>query len=142
MSYPISGQNPGYKHAGYEVTSPIIPHGVTVAVTAPAVFRFTAPSNPDRHLAAAEAFGVDITNVKREDAGEVLGEAVAKFLADLGDQPNGLKGLGFTNGDIENLVEGTIPQARVLMLAPGLAKELEHERDQLRRLFESSMTHW
>ncbi|KAI0506086.1 iron-containing alcohol dehydrogenase-domain containing protein [Xylaria bambusicola] len=141
MSYPISGQNPGYKHAGYEVASPIIPHGVTVAVTAPAVFRFTAPSNPDRHLAAAEAFGVDITNVKREDAGEVLGEAVAKFLADLGDQPNGLKDLGFTSGDIESLVEGTIPQARVLMLAPGLAKELEHERDQLRRLFEDSMTH-
>ncbi|KAI0419377.1 iron-containing alcohol dehydrogenase-domain containing protein [Xylaria grammica] len=141
MSYPISGQNPGYRHAGYEVTSPIIPHGVTVAVTAPAVFRFTAPSNPDRHLAAAEAFGVDITNVKREDAGAVLGEAVAKFLADLGDQPNGLKGLGFTSEDIESLVEGTIPQARVLMLAPGLAKELEQERDQLRRLFEESMSH-
>lgn len=141
MSYPISGQNPGYKHAGYEVDSPIIPHGVTVAVTAPAVFRFTAPSNPDRHLVAAEAFGVDITNVKREDAGAVLGDAVAKFLADLGDQPNGLRGLGFTSEHIESLVEGTIPQARVLMLAPGLATELEHERDQLRRLFEDSMTH-
>lgn len=142
MSYPISGQNPGYKHAGYEVTTPIIPHGVTVAVTAPAVFRFTAPSNPDRHLAAAEAFGVDITNVKREDAGEVLSEAVAKFLADLGDQPNGLQALGFGRDDIESLVEGTIPQARVLMLAPGLAKELEHERDQLRSLFDDSMTHY
>lgn len=142
MSYPISGQNPGYKHAGYEVDTPIIPHGVTVAVTAPAVFRFTAPSNPDRHLAAAQAFGVDITNLKREDAGEVLGEAVAKFLSELGDQPNGLQGLGFTSSDIESLVDGTIPQARVLMLAPGLAKELEHERDQLRTLFEKSMTHW
>ncbi|KAI1175884.1 iron-containing alcohol dehydrogenase-domain containing protein [Nemania sp. FL0916] len=142
MSYPISGQNPGYKHAGYEVSSPIIPHGVSVAVTAPAVFQFTAPSNPDRHLAAAEAFGVDITNVKREDAGVVLGEAVAKFLAELGDQPNGLKGLGFSTADIDSLVEGTIPQARVLMLAPGLAKELELERDQLRKLFEESMTHF
>ncbi|KAI5861406.1 Dehydroquinate synthase-like protein [Durotheca rogersii] len=141
MSYPISGQNPGYRHAGYEVEKPLIPHGVSVAVSAPAVFRFTGPSNPERHLAAAEAFGVDVTNVKREDAGEVLADALAKFLADLGDQPKGLKELGFDSSHIEALVEGTIPQARVLMLAPGLAKELERERDQLRRLFEDSMGH-
>lgn len=139
MSYPISGQNPGYKHAGYEVDQPIIPHGVSVAVSAPAVFRFTGASNPDRHLAAAEAFGVDITNVKREDAGLVLADAITKFLIELGDQPKGLKELGFNSSHIEALVEGTIPQARVLMLAPGLAKELEQERDQLRKLFEESM---
>lgn len=141
MSYPISGQNPGYKHSGYEVDSPIIPHGVSVAVTAPAVFRFTAASNPDRHLAAAEAFGVDITNVKRESAGEVLADALTRFLADLGDQPTGLKALGFGREHIEELVDGTIPQARVLTLAPGLAKELEQERDQLRRLFEDALEH-
>ncbi|KAK3349377.1 iron-containing alcohol dehydrogenase-domain containing protein [Lasiosphaeria hispida] len=141
MSYPISGQNPGYRHAGYEVSSPIIPHGVSVAVTAPAVFRFTGASNPERHLAAAEAFGVDISNVKRESAGEVLAEALTKFLADLGDQPAGLKALGFGAEHIDQLVEGTIPQARVLMLAPGLATELEAERGQLRRLFEEAMEH-
>lgn len=141
MSYPISGQNPGYKHAGYEVDSPIIPHGVSVAVSAPAVFRFTGPSNPERHLAAAEAFGVDISNVKKESAGEVLAEALTKFLAELGDQPAGLKDLGFGREHIDQLIEGTIPQARVLMLAPGLAKELEQERDQLRRLFEDALEH-
>lgn len=141
MSYPISGQNPGYKHAGYQVDANIIPHGVSVAVSAPAVFRFTSQSNPERHLAAAEAFGVDITNVKKESAGEVLAEALIKFLADLGDQPKGLKDLGFGNEHIEALVEGTIPQARVLMLAPGLSKELEREKDQLRLLFEDAMTH-
>lgn len=141
MSYPISGQNPGYKHAGYQIDSPIIPHGVSVAVSAPAVFRFTAASNPDRHLAAAEAFGVDITNVKRESAGEVLAEAITKFLAELGDQPKGLKELGFGTEHIDALVEGTIPQARVLSLAPGLSSQLEAEKDQLRRLFENAMTH-
>jgi alcohol dehydrogenase class IV len=141
MSYPISGQNPGYKHAGYEVDAPIIPHGVSVAVSAPAVFRFTGPSNPERHLAAAEAFGIDITNVKRESAGEVLADAITEFLAKLGDQPKGLKELGFGSEHIEDLVEGTIPQARVLMLAPGLQTELEAEREQLRGLFEAALTH-
>jgi hydroxyacid-oxoacid transhydrogenase len=141
MSYPISGQNPGYKHSGYEVDTPLIPHGVSVAVSAPAVFRYTAASNPERHLEAAEAFGVDITNVKRESAGEVLAEALTKFLADLGDQPKGLKELGFGSEHIDDLVEGTIPQARVLMLAPGLGQDLERERDKLRRLFEDAMSH-
>lgn len=141
MSYPISGQNPGYRHNGYEVSAPLIPHGVSVAVAAPAVFRFTGASNPDRHLAAAEAFGVDITNVKREDAGIVLADAVTAFLAELGDQPMGLKDLGFGREHIEELVEGTLPQARVLMLAPGLAKELEAEKEQLKLLFEDALSH-
>jgi hydroxyacid-oxoacid transhydrogenase len=142
MSYPISSQNPArYHHPGYVVPDPIIPHGVSVAVTAPAVFRFTGPSNPDRHLAAAEVFGVDIANVKSESAGEVLSEALSEFLVKLGDQPRGLKTLGFGEGDIDELVEGTIPQRRVLMLAPNLALEEEAERgrEQLRGLFLDSM---
>lgn len=79
--------------------------------------------------------------MKKESAGEVLGEAIAKFLADLGDQPKGLKDLGFKRENIDDLVEGTIPQARVLMLAPGLAEEVNEERQQLRALFEDAMQH-
>ncbi|KAK1249031.1 hypothetical protein MKX07_002547 [Trichoderma sp. CBMAI-0711] len=141
MSYPISGQNPGYKHAGYDIPNPLIPHGVSVAVSAPAVFRFTAPSNPERHLIAAEAFGVDISNAKAESAGEILAEALIKFLQDLGDQPNGLKDLGFGSEHIDALVEGTIPQARVLKLAPSLSTELQTEKEQLRALFENAMSY-
>jgi len=139
MSYPISGQNPGYRHKGYMVDTPIIPHGVSVAVSAPAVFKFTAASNPERHLAAAEIFGVDISNVKKEMAGEVLSEALAKFLSNLGDQPRGLKNLGFKPEHLDDLVEGTLPQRRVLMLAPNLAEEVNEEREQLRGLFEDAM---
>ncbi|KAL9094895.1 MAG: hypothetical protein Q9165_002844 [Trypethelium subeluteriae] len=142
MSYPISGQNPGYQHPGYQVTAPIIPHGVSVAVTSPAVFKFTGASNPERHLAAAEVFGVDVSQVKKESAGEVLGEALAKFLVDLGDQPRGLKDLGFGKEHVNDLVEGTIPQARVLMLAPNLEMQnVDAEREQLRDLFEEAMTY-
>ena len=142
MSYPISGQNPGYKHKGYVIDTPIIPHGVSVAVTAPAVFRFTGASNPERHLAAAECFGKDISNVKAESAGEVLSEALSEFLVSLGDQPRGLKHLGFKSEHVDDLVEGTIPQARVLMLAPNLESEnVDVEREQLRGLFEEAMSY-
>ena len=138
MSYPISSQNKNYQHAGYEVEKPIIPHGVSVAVTAPAVFKFTGASNPERHLAAAEAFGIDISNIKKESAGEVLSDAIADFLVKLGDQPRGIKELGFGKEDVDKLVEGTLPQKRVLMLAPNLAEEVNQEREQLRELFEEA----
>jgi hydroxyacid-oxoacid transhydrogenase len=142
MSYPISSQNPGYKHAGYVTNVPIIPHGVSVAVTAPAVFKFTASYNPERHLAAAECFGVDISQVKKESAGEVLSEALARFLSDLGDQPNGLKAMGFTSDHLDTLVNGTMPQHRVLQLVPNLDNSGgEEQREQLRMLFEEAMEH-
>lgn len=140
MSYPISSQNPGHQHEGYQVGYPIIPHGVSVAVTAPSVFKFTGASNPERHLAAAECFGIDTSQVKKESAGEVLSEALSDFLVKLGDQPRGLKHMGFEKGHVEGLVEGTIPQARVLMLAPSLdITNLDVEREQLTALFEDAM---
>ena len=71
----------------------------------------------------------------------MLGEALEKFLAELGDQPRGLKDLGFKREHLDDLVEGTLPQKRVLMLAPGLAEEVGEEREQLRALFEDAMDH-
>src|SRR6187401_2803232 len=57
MSYPVSGHVHGYRTPGYAVGHPLVPHGVSVILNAPAVFRFTGPQSPRRHLEAAEAFG-------------------------------------------------------------------------------------
>ena len=84
---------------------------------------------------------MDTSNVKRESAGEVLSEALAGFLVKLGDQPRGLKALGFTSAHVDDLVEGTLPQRRVLMLAPTLAGEMQEQREQLGRLFEDAMSY-
>jgi len=136
MSYPISGMNPGYKHPGYAVDHTIIPHGVSVAVTAPAVFAYTGSADPQRHLEAAACFGVDVSNAKAESAGEILSEAIMEFLVKLGDQPRGLKELGYKNADIDHLVQGTLPQKRVLDLNP--IADLQ-ARD-LEKLFQKSMS--
>src|SRR5947199_2231161 len=60
MSYPVSGHVRDYRAPDYAVDHPLVPHGVSVILNAPAVFRFTAPANPTRHLQAAEALGVDV----------------------------------------------------------------------------------
>ena len=59
MSYPVSGMVVDFLPDGYPPGQPIIPHGMSVILNAPAVFRFTAPKDPDRHLHAAMLMGAE-----------------------------------------------------------------------------------
>src|SRR5204863_9276421 len=106
MSYPVSGHVRTYRAPGYEVPHALVPHGFSVILNAPAVFRFTAPANPARHLEAAAALGANVTGVKREDAGRVLADRITWFMREL-KVPNGLKAIGYSSSDIGGLVEGT-----------------------------------
>jgi hydroxyacid-oxoacid transhydrogenase len=114
----------------------MVPHGMSVILSAPAVFRFTASTNPKLHLYAAGLMGVDISNAKDEDAGEFLAGAVIDVMKKTG-MPNGLKAIGFEIQDIEDLVAGTLPQHRVTKLSPRPASA-----EDLVRLFKETMTIW
>ncbi|MCB2099973.1 MAG: iron-containing alcohol dehydrogenase, partial [Rhodobacterales bacterium] len=43
MSYSVAGMNHSFVAAGYEGDNPMVPHGISVVLNAPAAFRFTAP---------------------------------------------------------------------------------------------------
>src|SRR6478736_3249791 len=66
MSYPVSGNVKKWVADGYSKDHPLVPHGFSVILNAPAVFRFTACANPERHLQAAAALGANIAGVKAE----------------------------------------------------------------------------
>jgi len=136
MSYPVSGNVRTYVAPGYSADHPMVPHGFSVILNAPAVFRFTAPANPERHLLAAEALGVDVSRCKADDAGRILSERITWFMQQL-KTPNGLKAIGYSSSDIPALVEGTLPQHRVTKLSPRPAGP-----DELARLFEDAMVAW
>ncbi|XP_036374526.1 hydroxyacid-oxoacid transhydrogenase, mitochondrial isoform X2 [Megalops cyprinoides] len=133
MSYPIAGNVKTFTAKDYNVEHPIVPHGLSVVLTSPAVFTFTASMCPERHLEAAQILGADVSNAKREDAGRVLSDALRQFLYDL-EVEDGLGAIGYTKEDIPALVQGTIPQERVTKLSPR-----SHTEEDLADLFEASL---
>lgn len=136
MSYTVSGMVKKYRPEGYDVDHPLVPHGMAVVLNAPAAFRFTAPACPERHLKAAEALGVDVSKSKPADAGKILADRIIEFMKCL-QIPNGLSGVNYTREDIPRLVEGTLPQHRVIKLSPRPVGRVE-----LTRIFEDAMVYW
>lgn len=126
MSYPISSQVKSFR--GYDdgmVDHPLIPHGLSVIVSAPSVFAYTAEADRDRHstcariLASAreERQGKPGKTRNYNDVGTWLADEIRELCHELG-VPLGLKPLGYTFADIPSLVQGTLPQHRVTKISP------------------------
>ncbi len=136
MSYPVAGMVRDYRPEDYVVDHPMIPHGMSVILNAPAVFRFTAQANPERHLYAAKLMGCDVSGASNADAGELLAGAFIQIMRAT-RMPNGLSAVGYTEADIERLAEGTLPQHRVTKLSPRPAS-----KEDLMVMFRDAMRYW
>jgi hydroxyacid-oxoacid transhydrogenase len=117
---PRLGMVRSYRPEGFAGNGPIVPHGMSVILNAPAVFRFTAPSDRARHLEAARCLGADVTGASLDDAGDILAAGSGDHAADRDAERPGE--VGFTEADVDALVAGTVPQHRVTKLSspPGL----------------------
>jgi hydroxyacid-oxoacid transhydrogenase len=136
MSYPVSGMVRDFVPEGYPADHPIIPHGMSVVLNAPAVFRFTAPTNPKLHLYAARLMGVETSDAKPEEAGELLSAAIIDLMRKTG-MPNGLSGVGYRPEDMDTLVNGALLQQRIIKLSPRPAST-----DDFKQLFLDSLICW
>lgn len=136
MSYSVSGLVRDFQPDGYPKGEPIVPHGMSVIVNSPSVFRRTAELDPGRHLESAGWLGADISDAADDDAGEVLaGQIIALMRAT--DMPNGLQGVGYGAGDIEALTVGSLPQRRLLDNAP-----IEIDAEMLAELYAGAISYW
>ena len=101
MSYPVSGMVREFPPPGYGAHHPLVPHGMSVILNAPAVFRFTAQANPDRHLRAAESWGGHLTRRarrRRQDSQRTIIRIMHRLKV-----PNGLRAIGYTSADVPAL---------------------------------------
>lgn len=113
-SYPVAGAVENYRAEGYP-EMPMVPHGQAVSVTAPAVFRWTYPADPARHLRAAEL--LTGRTFDTADGAETLPHVLTELLTDIG-MPTGLRAFGYGEGDLDTLVDGTLKQTRQLAVVP------------------------
>ena len=136
MSYPVSGMVKDYSVEGYPEGQSIVPHGMSVILNAPAVFRYTAPSNPKRHLKAAELMGADVSGKHPMESGNILANAIIELIQKI-HIPNGLGAIGYKESDSRLLAKGAMPQHRVIKLSPRPVTEAD-----LTQIFMESMTLW
>src|SRR5699024_2176979 len=114
-AYPIAGRVTEFRPADYRNGEVMVPHGESVSLTAPAAFRFTFPSDPERHVKAAELLDPSVAQVA--DQRERLPMALTRLMRDIGIA-NGIGDIGYGKDDISSLVEGTLKQQRLLKMCP------------------------
>lgn len=136
MSYAVSGLVRDFHMPGYPAGPALVPHGVSVAVNAPSVFRFMASTDPARHIDAAVRLGADPRGALPADAGELLGAELVRLMRKVGI-PNGIGGVGYGGADLAALAAGTIVQKRLVDNAPRPVSE-----GDLVALFHGALTYW
>ena len=130
-AYPIAGLKHSYQAKGYK--NIFVPHGISVIVTAPAVFRFTYDSDPSKHLKAAELLkGAPLDNPGPES----LPYELIKIMKEVGI-PSGIKELGYTKEDIPEIITRAMKQQRLLSIAPKNVNE-----NDLQNILTQSMENW
>ena len=136
MSYAVAGQVRGFHPDGYPGSEPLVPHGMSVILNAPAVFRSTASTDPQRHIEAAGHLGADVTDVADDDAGAVLADDLIRIMRAVG-MPNGLSAVGYAEEDCATLADGAWPQQRLLQNAP-----VESDKAMLADMFGGALRYW
>lgn len=136
MSYAVAGLVRDYHAEGWPRNHPMVPHGISVIVNSPAVFRMAGKACPERHLAAAQAMGAETDDAELSQAGDLLADRVIDLMKRT-DIPNGLTGVGYNDGDLDALTDKSFPQKRLIDNAP-----LAVSRDQLRGLFADALQYW
>jgi alcohol dehydrogenase class IV len=128
VAYPVAGMVKAYVPAGYSgVEEPLVPHGQSVIVTAPATFDFTYATAPERHLRAAQLLGASLTGVTEANGRDLLPATILSIVDDTGG-PTGLSTFGYEEADVGGLVEGTLKQERLLSGCPREVGQPELER--------------
>jgi len=136
MSYAVAGLVKDYQPDGWPADHPMVPHGISVIVNSPAVFRKTGPACPERHWEAADAMGADLTDRNMEDGGEILADQIISMMRDTGI-PNGLSGVGYSMSDLDALTDRSFAQKRLIDNGP-----LPVARNELKELFHDAMSYW
>lgn len=136
LSYGITHLMDNITTPDYDVPAPFIPHGVSVMLMAPSVFRYTAAGAPERHMQAAEFLGADTNGALAEDAGEIVATRLIKLMKET-RAPNGLQAAGFADTQTKALAASAFRQQRAIANAPRESNLVDVEN-----IFANARNYW
>lgn len=136
LSYGVTHLMHDITTNGYDVATPFVPHGISVIVTAPATFRYTAEAAPERHLEAATYLQADQRGASLQDVGEVVANRIIELTRNT-NIPNGLSGVGFDENDVQRLTDSSIRQARAIANAPRQTNRVDVEN-----IYQDAVSYW
>jgi len=136
LSYGITHLMKDITTTGYTMPTPFIPHGISVIVNAPSIFRYTAEAEPARHLEGAAFLGADAKGATPDDAGEVLARRLIELMRRTG-MPNGLTGVGFDESHIDALAASSFRQTRAIGNAPRDSNQVD-----LENMYRGALSYW
>ncbi len=137
LSYGVSNLCKSYAAPDYPVDDGVfIPHGISVIVNSPSVFRWTAQAAPERHLHAARALGAQVDGAALDDAGEVTAARIIELMKAI-DIPNGLSGVGLGVADAQALADSASRQGRAIANSPR-----DCSRDDIEGMYSRAVAYW
>lgn len=136
MSYGVTHLMQDIVTEGYPVGTPFIPHGISVIVSAPSIFSYTAAAAPERHLQGATYLQADQKGATPDDAGEVLSKRLIELMKAT-HMPNGLSGVGFSEAHVAELAASSIRQGRAIANAPRESNQVD-----LENMYRGALSYW
>ncbi len=136
LSYGVTHLMKDITTDGYAIKTPFVPHGISVIVTAPATFRYTADAAPERHLEAAKFLNADYKGADFKDSGEIVANRIIELMKQT-NMPNGLNGVGFDENDIQNLSNSSIRQTRAIGNSPRETNFVDIEN-----IYKNALSYW
>ena len=136
MSYGVTHLMNDIVTDGYPMSSPFIPHGISVIVSAPSIFQYTAEATPKRHLQGAEFLLADAKGATPDDAGEVLSKRMIELMKAT-HMPNGLSAVGFKSEHVSALATSSMRQGRAIANAPRESNVVD-----LENMYTNALSYW
>ncbi|NKB77725.1 MAG: iron-containing alcohol dehydrogenase [Gammaproteobacteria bacterium] len=136
MSYGVTHLMNDITTKDYEVKSPFVPHGLSVIVSAPAIFRHIAEGAPLRHMEAANYLGADSKGGTVDESGEIIAKRIIELMQQTG-APNGLSGVGFDESHVNALSDSSARQKRAIANTPK-----ETNLTDIQNIYRDAIRYW
>ena len=136
MSYGVTHLMNDITTEGYAIASPFIPHGISVIVSAPAIFQYLGDAAPQRHVDALRFLSAEDVDVGPNEIGEALSNRLIELMRGT-NMPNGLREVGFSEKDIGKLADSSIRQKRAILNAPRVAS-----LEDMQSIYRSALSYW